>query len=502
MPYGRPITSAALAQAVARHDRGPGPVQRCDRMAWRADASRKIVHPNGMVDVPGVACRTGVQVYDEQGPDGRPVVTREYRPPSEVFAPESLATLVGVPVTIEHPGQGPDPDQGAGEVTTANARDLTHGWVLSVEPHEADGLVWVWLRLASEDVLAAVSSGKVELSCGYTAALADPADPQWAALVAAIGPEPGLAANGDRYDLIQTSITYNHLAIVDAARAGPIARLHLDTRARMKTKITIAGKTHECTPFMVRAIKADSLDTAGQAKAKADALEVGEIVIEGQALVLPKSTIDQILAMLGGGGPSVPEPEITPDADPMAEPPPAMVADADEEEKPMKDGAPKYDAASLRRWVQAEIDRGIKAALPTVQAQVRDSVTTAARERQAIERLALPVLGSRFDYAATDEHGIAVEVIKADGGPKLEQAKALAERARKGDAMAAGRLAQLMEDALDRRRDAADSSGDLGAAMFDVANANRTDAVTSNGFDDLRAAKRDTATRTRKTAAA
>ena len=66
MPYGRPITAAALAQAVARHDRGPGPVQRCDRMAWRADASRKIVHPNGMVDVPGVACRTGVQVYDEQ----------------------------------------------------------------------------------------------------------------------------------------------------------------------------------------------------------------------------------------------------------------------------------------------------------------------------------------------------------------------------------------------------------------------------------------------------
>lgn len=502
MPYGRPITSAALAQAVARHDRGPGPVQRCDRMAWRADASRKIVHPNGMVDVPGVACRTGVQVYDEQGPDGRPVVTREYRPPSEVFAPESLATLVGVPVTIEHPGQGPDPDQGAGEVTTANARDLTHGWVLSVEPHEADGLVWVWLRLASLDVLAAVSSGKVELSCGYTAALADPADPQWAALVAMIGPEPGLAANGDQYDLIQTSITYNHLAIVDAARAGPIARLHLDSKGRsMKTKITIKRRDGKTTTGEIPTWIVDA--AAKHAVDRKDADGVLGVAIEGKPeMMLPEEMVNTMLAAIGmgGGGPSAPEPEITPDADPMAEPPPAMVADADEEEKPaMKADAPKYDAASIRKLVQAEI----KAALPTVQAQVRDSVTTAARERQAIERLALPVLGSRFDYAATDEHGIALAVIKADGGPKLEQAKALAERARKGDQAAGGRLAQLMEDALDRRRDAADSSGDLGAAMFDVANANRTDAVTSNGFDDLRAAKRDTATRTKpKTAAA
>lgn len=487
MPYGRPITSAALAQAVARHDRGPGPVQRCDRMAWRADASRKIVHPNGMVDVPGVACRTGVQVYDEQGPDGRPVVTRELRPPSEVFDPASLATLNGSPVTIEHPGQGPDHDAGLGEVTTANARELTHGWVLSVEPHEADGLVWVWLRLASEDVLAAVSGGKVELSCGYTATLADPADPQWAALVALIGPEPGLAANGDRYDLIQTSIRYNHLAIVDAARAGPIARLHLDSKGRsMKTKITIKrdGKTTtgELPTWIVDAAAKHAVD-------RKDADGVLGVAIEGKPeMMLPEEMVNTMLAAIGmggSGGPSAPEPQITPDADPMAEPP-AMVADADEEEP----AAMRADA--IRKLVQAEI----KAALPTVQAQVRDSVTASARERQAVERLALPVLGHRFDYAAHDLHGIAVEVIKVDGSPKLEQAKALAERARKGDQAAGGRLAQLMEDALDRRRDAEDTSGALGAAMFDVAASLRQDAEEpGESLDDLRARKRDTATR-------
>ena len=239
--------------------------------------------------------------------------------------------------------------------------------------------------------------------------------------------------------------------------------------------------------------------TACGLEAKADALEVGEIVIEGQALVLPKSTIDHILAMLGGGGPSAPEPAITPDADPMAEMPPAMVADADDEEEP---ATMKADA--IRKLVQAEIAKGIKAALPTVQAQVRDSVTASARERQAIERLALPVLGHRFDYAGTDEHGIAVAVLKADGSPKLAQAEQLAQRARKGDAVASGRLAQLMEDALDRRRDAADSSGDLGTAMFEVAATMRQDSdEKGESLDDLRARKRDQATRRKpKTAAA
>ncbi len=457
MPVGRFLASAAVAQAVQRHDRGPGRVQRLDRIQWRVDAATKIVHPNGMVDVRGVATRTGVLLYEDETGAGLPPA-RELRPPSEVFNAQSLATLVGAPMTIEHPGQGPDPDGGAGEVTAANVRQLGHGWVLSVEPDEASGLVWVWVRLASEDILAAVSGGKVELSCGYTAVLVDPRDPAANDLWPLWGPEPGVSANGEAYDLAHTQVIYNHLALVDQARAGHVARLLLDSKAaRMKTTIKIDGKTHEINAFMAKAIRADALDPA---KAKADALEVGPVSIDGVDLILPRSTIDQILAMLGGsGGPSAPPPAM--DAAPPVPPP------IDPTKPPMMDAAqePKMDAKTIQAWIAD----GIRAHLPQVQRQVADSVTTQARERAAVERAALPVLGQRFDYQAHDEHGIALAVLEADKSPRLDNAKALAERARKGDAAAGGRLAQLMEDALDRRRDALDTSGALGGALFQVA---------------------------------
>lgn len=484
---------------MARHDRGLGQtVQRVDRCAWKPDASRKVVHPNGMVDVPGVATRTGVLLYDDQDERGQPVTVREIRPASEVFDPASLATLVGVPVTIEHPGDGPDPDGGAGEVTTANVRQLAHGWVLRVEPDESTGLVWVWVRLASEDVLAAIQGGKVELSCGYEAVLVDPMDPAWADLIAAIGPEPGVAANGDRYDLVQTRIRYNHLAVVDAARAGPVARLHLD-RKPMKTKITINGKTHEVAAFMAKAIRSDSLDSAAQAKAKADALEVGEITIEGQDLTLPKSTIDQILAMLGAGasaGPSTPEPEPMPAGDMGMDP--TKMGDAEDPDEPeaMADMAdPKADALTQAR-VDAMVARALARLQPAAARKIADAVVTTSRERSALEREASLVLGVRHDYAGQDDHAVAVAVLKADGSPRLARAETLAQAARKGDQMAAGRLRQMMDDVLDRRRDAQDSSQDLATWVFSASAAQvHADASDDETPERVRVAreKRDAA---------
>lgn len=615
-----------------RHDRALGrPVQRNDRIAWRADQARKRPGPGGSWDVPGVACRTGVQIYeDERG------TVRELRPHREVMDPESLASLVGVALTLQHPGQGRDDDRGLQEVTIANYRDLTHGSVLSVAPDAPEpGLVEAWSRLQSQEILDAAQQGTRELSCGYEAVLLDPFDPANADYVAELGPEPGVTHEGERYDLIQTAIRYNHLAVVDQARAGPVARLRLDRKgkmhedyvekrgpewvvlskegkvlekgftsekaanerlrqieaakhakgdayanehaarqkdpggferfrrthpegipegidliigfrkgggsevqavrasaekfstsefrswleshdfnttieeasgdsaerydshtaqgAAMMTKITIKRCDGQTTDHEIPASGRWIVDALAAHKPaeelRADADGVMSVTIEGMPeMVLPEEMVKQMLAAVGMGGTGPSQPETMP-----AEP--AMPMDADmpmsEEEKM----AMKMDAKAL-----AEIDRRIRmaldAALPRATKQIADSVTATTRERAALDRAALPVLGQRFDYASVDAHGLAVAVLRADQSPKLAQAEALALRARKGDAKAAGRLEQLMEDVLDRRRDEQDSSGQLGAMMFELAAQARSDAGEDErpSWEQKRDSKRQLAT--------
>jgi hypothetical protein len=182
-------------------------VHRIDRISWRvddrppkrADFAPPTTLDNNQIHVWGIATRVGVFDYeDDQALGG---VFREYRPASEVLDAVSLETLRGVPFTIDHPDD---------DVTPDNARELTHGWVISVR---ADGPhVWTQIRIASRDALLAVQSGKLELSCGYMARLED---------------RQGVF-DGERFDAVQREIRYNHLALVDTARAGPVARLKLD----------------------------------------------------------------------------------------------------------------------------------------------------------------------------------------------------------------------------------------------------------------------------------
>ncbi len=182
-------------------------VHRIDRIAWRIDMKpprrldfappRKLA--SGMVDVWGVATRVGVFDYeDEESPGG---IFRELRPAAEVLDEASLSTLRGVPFTIDHPED---------DVTTENYRELSHGTILDVR---VDGRhVWTLIRIGSADALQAASSGKIELSGGYEARLEN---------------RSGFF-DGERFDAIQREIRYNHLALVDVARAGPVARLKLD----------------------------------------------------------------------------------------------------------------------------------------------------------------------------------------------------------------------------------------------------------------------------------
>ena len=145
--------------------------------------------------------RTGIQVYtgDEVGkPEMKSV--RVYRGPEEVFADASLQSFTHAPITMDHPTES---------VTADNWKNLAVGEVSTMAKKDGD---WIHLPLILKDAkgIKAIEDGKRELSAGYTCEL------EWTA---------GLTADGKSFDAIQKNIRINHLAVVDAARAGSKARI-------------------------------------------------------------------------------------------------------------------------------------------------------------------------------------------------------------------------------------------------------------------------------------
>ena len=147
------------------------------------------------------AARTGIQEY--LGSEvGRPDlgVVRVYRPADEVFSDDTLASFSHAPITIDHPPEMVTPENwdtyAVGEVSTAAGVDRK----------------WVSLPLIvkAKGAIDAVNGGKRQLSAGYSCRL------DW---------QGGVTDDGEAYDAVQRGITINHVAIVDAARAGPEAKI-------------------------------------------------------------------------------------------------------------------------------------------------------------------------------------------------------------------------------------------------------------------------------------
>lgn len=155
----------------------------------------------GFLRVPARLTRTGVLTYRRA--DGS--VQRELRHPSEVFAPASLASMGGSPITDLHPSEQVNPD---------NATSFSRGFV--AESIRRDGkFVAGELVIMAKDLIDMVERGdRAELSPGYTCE---------------IDPTPG-EYEGERYDAIQRGIVYNHLAVGPSnwGRSGPEVRLHMD----------------------------------------------------------------------------------------------------------------------------------------------------------------------------------------------------------------------------------------------------------------------------------
>lgn len=179
--------------------------------------------------------RTGIQEY--MGAEiGRPDLqrVRVYRPESEVFSRDSLASYAHKPVTNNHPAK---------MVTSDTWKRAAIGQI--GEDVVRDGeCVRVPLVLMDSAAIADYKSGKRELSMGYTAEIVF---------------DSGMTEAGEQYDAVQTMLRMNHLALVDRARGGAALRIgddnHQSEEKRMTTKtIMVDGLSVETTDAGAQAI--------------------------------------------------------------------------------------------------------------------------------------------------------------------------------------------------------------------------------------------------------
>jgi hypothetical protein len=136
--------------------------------------------------------RTGSQEYlpEELGMGSGPGLVEVQRPESEVFSPETIASFEGMPVTNDHPPDGVD---------IGNIRALQKGHAHNVRrgTGEESDLLLADLIITDPVLIDLILDGKREISCGYTYELCE--------------------ENGA---YIQRKIRGNHVAVVDAGRAG------------------------------------------------------------------------------------------------------------------------------------------------------------------------------------------------------------------------------------------------------------------------------------------
>ena len=228
-------------------------MQRFDQVTFAATRTAE-----GFIRDTPVVGRTGILLY--RNADG--TERREYRPPEEAFKADSLASLMGKPITIGHKAY----------VTSGNAAQVAPvGSVLSAGRQDGNNIV-------ADIVVYNLDTNARELSCGYTLDLDE---------------TPGTTPQGEHYDAIQRNIQYNHLAIVPKGRAG-IARLNMDgsqvvddednskedKKMAEMTKIRLdSGIEYECAPEVkveIEKMRKDSADAKKEfdkLQAKYDALD-------------------------------------------------------------------------------------------------------------------------------------------------------------------------------------------------------------------------------------
>lgn len=160
---------------------------------------------DGFLAVRALASRSGIYDYlgREVDPSGKTFaadqVVKVYRPESEVFAHDAVASFLMKPVTNDHPST---------PVTAENWRDYAKG-VVGKALRDGDHLAFD-LVIMDKATIDDVTAGKRALSCGYSSE---------------ISMTPGYTPDGQRYDAAMSRIRGNHCAVVAQGRGGPQCRI-------------------------------------------------------------------------------------------------------------------------------------------------------------------------------------------------------------------------------------------------------------------------------------
>lgn len=220
--------------------------------------------PEGYLSGRAVATTVGIFPYLTE--DG--TIVRELRHPKEVFHPDSIASLKNVPITNDHPTE---------LVKSDNIKKYQVGSVGdNIMQDNLNGFVSVPITIQEDIAVEDVKNGKRALSCGYEC------NTEYKS-----GVWGGMA-----YDAVQTNIRYNHLAIVDAGRAGDDAVMKMDginvltsKDSKLATTINNDDKQNK-GDTMDEEIKLDGITLKGDRKliehyeAKADKLDIADKEIE------------------------------------------------------------------------------------------------------------------------------------------------------------------------------------------------------------------------------
>lgn len=216
------------------------------------------ISDNGYLKAEAYPTRAGIFLYMNM--DG--TVRRELRHPDHVFNTESLATLAEIPMTNTHPKE---------PLNASNTRKYAVGFTGPTPQKDSNDMIKTTVTVFDDQTISEVVSGeKVELSCGYFC------DVEFT---------PGVW-NGQQYDAIQKNIRYNHLACVQEGRAGPDAKVKLDSMrtdakdegfAVMVTDSTEKSSSQKTDVPVVSLVKEDlqqqPLEKIMPAKIKIDSVE-------------------------------------------------------------------------------------------------------------------------------------------------------------------------------------------------------------------------------------
>lgn len=238
----------------------------------------------------GRAIVTNIGVFTYKDANG---THTELRLPEEVFDSDSLESLKLKPLTNDHP----DVKKSGGVVTVENIKELQVG-NLGNNPSSTtqrnlygsyadsdeltDGYhVAIDLIIQDPSAIQDIMNGKQSLSCGYNCDL-DQA-------------EAGARWCGVPYDYIQRRIRYNHVAIVDKARAGDMATIKLDSadaavqikphQEEIMKKITLDGVEYEAEAPVIAALsKATARADAADESLKALQIDQSKLTADRDAL--------------------------------------------------------------------------------------------------------------------------------------------------------------------------------------------------------------------------